>query len=277
MKEKLQLLKNEISEYINLAQLSNVEFNNGLPYITYINKYVFELQSHLRLELEKRSINLNLNPSIYSEAISSSMASEESSFYSKKTDKDLIFPFLYYLCENYNGQEKLVDYIEGFANTYCGQLTWEDIIMTQSGATRIYTNLRFALNHLRNLGLVRREDENGKSDVEPTVLGYLFFQIIGMKKDNNSKSQILKYDQYSILNSLNEFKDLLKDKENLNLLEIKYPKLHQRYKENLGLILDAFFKLFLETTVFKESGISIPEKLFKDPLYLKLLGMLNQR
>jgi hypothetical protein len=275
MKQQLELIKQEISNFINLTQESNIEFDKGLPYFTYINSYLFELQSHLRKELEKRSVNLNLNPSIYSEEISNSMLKERPLSYTKKTDKDLMFPFLYYLCENYNGQDKLVDYIEGFTSTYSNQLVWEDIVMTQSGATRIYTNLRFALNQLRNIGLVRREDEKGKTDVEPSVLGYLFYMVIGMKEENKGKNQILKYEYYSIYNSLIEFKDALKEHDNHKNIEIKYPKLYYRYRENLHLIADAFNELFIKTSIFKDSGISIPDKLFEDPLYLKLLGLIK--
>jgi hypothetical protein len=274
MKQKLETIKQDITEFINLAQDSNLEYNNGLPYVTYINAYVFELQSHLRKELEKRSINLNINPSIYSDEISKSMRSGDSSSYTKKSDKDLMFPFLNYLCEYYNGHYKLVDYIQDFTITHSNQLVWEDIFMTQSGATRIYTNLRFALNHLRNLGLIRREDENGKSDIEPSVLGYLFYQIIGIKDENRIKNKILKYDHYYILNSFNEFKNALTN-NNYNILEIKYPLLYSKYNKNMSQILDAFYKLFMETSIFKESGIVIPDKLYKDPLYIKLLEMIK--
>ncbi len=273
--QQLDKLKIEISEFINLTQDSNIEFDKRLPYFAYINSYVFELQSHLRMELEKRSVNLNLNPSIYSEEIANSMLRDRPLSYSKKTDNDLMFPFLYYLCEHFNGQDKLVDYIKDFTYTYRNQLVWEDIVMTQSGATRIYTNLRFALNQLRNLGLIRREDEHGKTDVEPSVLGYLFYMVIGAKEENKGKNQILKYDYYAIHNSLNEFKDALKDSKDYKILEIKYPKVYLKYKENLNLIAEAFNELFIKTSIFKDSGISIPDKLYKDQLYQKLLNLIK--
>ena len=63
--------------------------------------------------------------------------------------------------------------------------------------------------------------------------------------------------------------------ENFIEFEYKYPKLFLMYNENLFEVLNAFKLLFIENSVFNETGIHIPDKLLKDPLYKKLISLLK--
>ncbi|MBL0081453.1 MAG: hypothetical protein IPP37_02975 [Saprospiraceae bacterium] len=55
------------------------------------------------------------------------------------------------------------------------ELSWKDIEITSSGATRCMTNIRFALNSLRAIELIEHNDKVNKRSFQPTLLGEMIF------------------------------------------------------------------------------------------------------
>ncbi|MDP4272156.1 MAG: hypothetical protein Q8909_18840, partial [Bacteroidota bacterium] len=88
-----------------------------------------------------------------------------------------LLSFLVFLAiqPEYNA-DYLLESMDRYVDLVKDKLSYSDIIITATGATRCYTNLRFALNKLRNFGLVHhttRIDHSIKRSLLPTPFGYL--------------------------------------------------------------------------------------------------------
>ena len=100
------------------------------------------------------------------------------------------------------------------------KLTYSDLIITQSGATRCYTNLRFAINELRKRGLIHSTivDEyiSTRRSLLPTPFGYYIALQLGNLTEHDVFTQLEKGNSfYLTINSSKakffEFPDALKE------------------------------------------------------------------
>ena len=89
---------------------------------------------------------------------------------------DYQYPLLVYLLLNHRDIIKnrilLYEIMEDFLEQIKNLLKYEDLIMTDSGAIRCRTNLRFTVDSLRKAGLINYYDENIKQSWNLTFLGF---------------------------------------------------------------------------------------------------------
>lgn len=135
-----------------------------------VSKDLYILQNQLEEIASEQGVNIRLNPSVFSEGI---LASIDKSADNHFKAVDYQYNLFYHLTLNYDLNISLFEYINSFVNSYKKQLSFNDIKITESGATRIFTNLRFALNDLRNLGLIHRKGKEGNRVNIPTLFGLL--------------------------------------------------------------------------------------------------------
>jgi len=135
-----------------------------------VSKDLYILQNQLQEIASEQGINVRLNPSVFSEGILVSI-DRSSDEHFKAVDYQ--YNLFYHLTLNYDLNISLFEYINSFVDFYKEQLSFNDIKITESGATRIFTNLRFALNDLRNLGLIHRKGKEGNRINIPTLFGLL--------------------------------------------------------------------------------------------------------
>ncbi len=82
--------------------------------------------------------------------------------------------------ENHDAEE-LLRVMENYLDKIKNRLTFHDIVTTDTGATRCFTNLRFALNEMRNYGLIYSSIIQNKKNcrsILPTPVGYLISLIV---------------------------------------------------------------------------------------------------
>lgn len=140
----------------------------------YFNKSLFELEKHLYDLKKQYNVNQDIDCSISSTNILESF-SKSPDFY--RSD-DYLLSFLVFLAiQQDHNADYLLEYMDKYFELVKDKLTFSDVITTATGATRCYTNLRFALNRLRNLGLIHsttKENYKISRSLLPTPFGYLF-------------------------------------------------------------------------------------------------------
>jgi hypothetical protein len=112
-----------------------------------------------------------LNFSLLSPSIQSSLSNTDKN--SPHLAVDYQWIFLHFLIVNFEKGKGLVDYIDAFLAANKDQLVIKDIGITKSGATRAKTHLRFAVNDLRNMGMIISKDINKKRSWQPSIMGVL--------------------------------------------------------------------------------------------------------
>jgi len=199
MKHSLDTIKDLIKTFIEERQVLNkIAYDkDGKEYI--LNVEIFELESFFLQEKQKHNINARIDNSITSPNIYKNFEKIEANHAFKQVDYQL--NLLYHLVRNYKQRMELVDLIDLFIEKYKSQFTLADLIITKSGATRCKTNIRFALNSLRELGLVVSKDEHEKRSWEPSILGFIILINISNNRMALSKKGHYKEESSLVTNS----------------------------------------------------------------------------
>lgn len=134
-----------------------------------LNKSLFEFEKYIYDLKLKYKVNQFLDIRILSQSILNSFERNSTYF---RTD-DYVLTFLIYLCsiKNHSAEERH-EIIRDFIELVKEKLTYLDIKIHKTGATRCYANVEFALDDLRKLCLVYNKVEKKRS-VMPTPVGYL--------------------------------------------------------------------------------------------------------
>jgi len=139
----------------------------------YFNKSLFELEKYLYDLKKQYNVNQDIDCSIASPNILDSF-SKSPDFYGSD---DYLLSFLVFLAmQQDHNADNLLECMDKYFDTVKDKLTFSDVITTATGATRCYTNLRFALNRLRNFGLVHSTTKINYTysrSLLPTPFGYL--------------------------------------------------------------------------------------------------------
>lgn len=149
----------------------------------FFNKSLFELEKHLSDLKVKYQVNQKLNSKINSNNILKSFSLESTFF--RSNDYALSFLVFLTLQENHDAEELLI-IMDQYIDKIKEKLTFHDIATTDTGATRCYTNLRFALNELRNYGLIYSSITLNKEkyrSILPTPVGYLISLMVNEPKN----------------------------------------------------------------------------------------------
>lgn len=168
MDPKLDMLKILFDEFL---QGSKTVFQYDQKNELALNASVFDFQAHITRSLKDLNLNLSLNPGIHSESIRRSFDGTCKPF----SAHDYCLSFFDFLNVHKAKRLELFHLIDLFVEQHKDELTWQDIVLTASGATRCRTNLRFALDKLRSVGLIKNLDGDGRRVYVPTRKGELVF------------------------------------------------------------------------------------------------------
>jgi len=151
----------------NIDSSISIRENFGEHFLA--NKAIFEIESYLVELRNLYQVNERIDTSITSKNIMDSI--DGRNFKNAFTPFNYEYNFLFHLAGNYNKTKSLNTLINSFINEYKEHFTLADIVITASGATRCKTNIRFALNNLRDSGLVISKDKNDKRSWSPSLIG----------------------------------------------------------------------------------------------------------
>jgi len=143
-----------------------------------VNLSLLKLENWLLDWKKKNKLNQRIDASIFSDNIVKHTGNNKSENAYQADDYQLLF--LHYLTMHYNAKSSLFAVngnlyaiIDSFVEEYKEQLTLADIIITNTGATRAKTNLRFTLTKLREYGLVLSRDKANKRIWKPSIPGIM--------------------------------------------------------------------------------------------------------
>lgn len=244
----------------------------------YFNKSLFELEKHL-FDLKVRyHVNQNLNPNINSDHILSSFNNGTTFFRSK----EYALSFLVFLTmQDKHDAEELFDVLERYITQIKEKLTFHDITTTDTGATRCYTNLRFALKELRKYGLIysyTTGHEKYFRSLLPTPVGYLISLMVNLPKKFDVACHLPTHGDSSnrfvtpLYTALN---DIRQDPGNVvtKLIE-KYSGIRE-LEDTLRRILDDYCESVLQFIELTDKGLRVDEKELEKSIkmyYLKIAG-----
>lgn len=155
-----------------------------------VNKAIFDIESYL-VELRKEhQLNERIDTSISSHNILKHFHSIEAKDAFAPADYQL--NFLYHLATNHQPDKDLYTLIDEFIEAYKEQFKLADIVITKSGATRCKTNMRFAVNDLRDLGLVLSRDAKNQRSWEPSIMGLIILLNIQLNLAHFQKEEFFK-------------------------------------------------------------------------------------
>jgi hypothetical protein len=144
------------------------------PVLNYF--YVKEILDHWAESLFGKG---EINYTLFSSSVRKSLSEPSKNVPHQAVDYQWLF--LHHLIVNFRKGIGLIGYIDDFLDTYKEQLVLSDIGITRSGATRAKTHLRFAVNDLRNMGMVISRDFNKKRSWQPSIMGVLIL-LCALKK-----------------------------------------------------------------------------------------------
>lgn len=143
------------------------------------NKSLFEIEKHLYDLKQDYQVNQNLNAGINSNSILSSFNYYPRPF--RSNDYSLSF-LLFLTMQSTHDAEDLLEMMRRFVEIIKGRLSYEDIVTTETGVTRCFTNLRFTLKELRDFGLVYTTTKINNvisRSILPTPFSYLIALYLG--------------------------------------------------------------------------------------------------
>lgn len=270
-------IKQSLSEFIQKSLKSSTTYGFRDGTAVNLNRSIYEIQHHLRVELERCSINTYLDSKIISNSI---LASFNRTEVTAHKSQHYAFPFLKYIYGHFSAGKELLTYIDDFIYQNREQLTWPDIVITESGATRCKTNIRFALKLLRDLNLTRSRNKNDKRTVMPTVIGQLIVHYMDWV---NGKSKYARESEWNLSHNaylhfsghLNRLKEPLVLTDFLQSVKQKL-KLEAADSSKIDEYLTAFQEVILSALTITDKGISYTSDLRKSDAYQNLLSALNE-
>lgn len=169
MTYSLKTVKDIIETFVkeNIDESITVEGKGGESFLA--NKAIFEIESFLVQLRSQFSINNRLDTSIVSKNILEKFSTVSSMGAFKPIDYQ--YNFLYHLATKYEPDLDLYTLVDSFIEKFKSQFILADIVITNTGATRCKTNIRFALNELRDMSLILSRNPNNKRSWSPSVIG----------------------------------------------------------------------------------------------------------
>jgi hypothetical protein len=266
MAYSLENVKEVIYDFVQTNRADSKELINGTKDAISVNRVIFDIESFLVELRTTYKLNERLDTSIVSESILKNFNSIWPKDAFRPADYQL--NFLHHLAVNFLPNKDLVTLIDDFIEIFKNQFTLADIVITQSGATRCKTNIRFGLNELRDLGFVLSKGEDDKRSWAPSTIGLVALLNIEFNRDvfknkadykefgslrtlRNDKP-IEKYYTYdpTLVESIRIFKE---DGHLYSFLD----KLKYESKETDKAFFEAIIDLYID---FVDDGLEITEK-----------------
>lgn len=229
----------------------------------YLNKSLFELEKHLSDLKVKYQVNQNLNPKINSDHILESFSLQSTFF--RSNDYALSFLVFLTLQENHDAEELLL-IMDQYIDKIKEKLTFHDIATTDTGATRCFTNLRFALNEMRNYGLIYSSITLNKKNcrsILPTPVGYLISLMVNEPGKFNVEFHLPKHGDSSNRFAAPLYTALTRIKNDpvvfLNRLLEKYKGI-KPFEDLLKQIMEDYYESVLQFIELTNKGWKVDEK-----------------
>jgi len=276
----LDILKLQLDDFFERSKQQNVT-NKIKKEEFHFNKSLFEFENYLFKLKEEYNLNQNLNTEIISANILQSFSIESTFF----RCNDYALSFLVFLCmQEKNDAEDLLEMMDKYIDIIREKLTYHDIVCSDSGATRCYTNLRFTLKELRKYGLVYSTTNIGNvysRSILPTPLGYLIALFVSEPKNfsainhlpvRGNSSNVLPHSLCFALKSIK----IDMEKFLTNLIE-KFDGIRP-LKEGLKILIDEYFDNILQFIKFNNDGFIVDEKGLEQSTstyYKTIVGQVN--
>lgn len=257
----LDILKLQLNDFFERSKPQTISKTINKEEL-YFNQSLFELEKHLFDLKEKYRVNQKLNNGIISANILDSFYLPTTFFRSN----DYALSFLVFLTlQKGHSAEKLLETINEYLLEIKDRLTFHDILITDTGATRCYTNIRFTVNELRKYGLLYNQINCNniiKRTLLPTPLGYLISLYVNKShqfdvsshlphKGNSSNSFVPSL--YAALRIIKNSPDIFLE----NLIK-RYEGINQ-LQDILKTILDDYYNDILQFIEINDKGLKVDE------------------
>lgn len=242
------------------------------------NKAIFDIESFLVTIRNAYDINTRFDSTIVSDNILAHF--NKSNAQSGHRAGDYQYNFLHHLASEYTVDVDLFKLIDSFIVKFKHQFNLADIVITNTGATRCKTNIRFALNTLRDFGLVISRDPGNKRSWSPSVLGLVTLLNIEFNKPHSLRWKF--YRRPDQLVTPGTFRDSIYNDSPLDTLLLTSQKqfrnpahlysfftwqsdyaLDKSEKNMLQEILEAYFEFTKDGLIITNNGVKM-SKVFKE-------------
>lgn len=225
-------LKTELTALVNQASLDpgiKLYIKDEEPKI--ISSRIYVLMEFLQELFDQYRVIHQFDYRITSESITESLSGKK--YFEQYRKENYVLPFLHHLAiqENVVSAEKLQDYILEFLRKHANYLSIHDVVILKSGATRAFTNIRFAVDALRKDNMIENRTMNHERSLSPTILGILtlLFMKLNDKSGSNDATRLLQRDDIFYKNPM---------------IGWQMPWIINRSPEKIIQLLDDFLKRF---------------------------------
>lgn len=161
-----------VRSFIDTEASKSQSITDGRSQEIIVNEQIFHLQCVIEQELKSRQVQMKLDTSIQSENIMRSFSYAKSQL-EPFPAQAYMFPFYLSFLKNLTPSNELRHYIDLFVDEHAEELRYTDIVITETGATRCKTNIRFASETLKNnFFLIKKLNE--KRVLVPSIWGLLY-------------------------------------------------------------------------------------------------------
>lgn len=170
----LEYLKSTINLFAEQAANTGIKTydSNGHPAI--ISGDIYDLMEFIEKHFESLRLIYRFDYQIQSASINESLKYKGE--VKQHIKEDYIIPFLHHLAIQKDGlsaEDLHEKYIKGFLTKHAELLTYQDVMLLDTGTTRAVTNIRFAVDSLRKYNLIETRTADNKRSLAPTLLGML--------------------------------------------------------------------------------------------------------
>lgn len=151
------------------------------------SRSLFEIEKHLYDLKKEHGINQRINPGIISDNIIKSFKGHQRAFNAGDYTTSLL---IFLAIQKEHSAERFLTVMDSYFDCVKDKLTYADLVVTSSGATRCYTNLRFALNDLRNRGLIYKEIYNPRYVRQRSLLPTSFGYFVALRISNLTEYEV---------------------------------------------------------------------------------------
>jgi hypothetical protein len=186
----IDIVKEIIHTFIEENNEESIELKTKKGEKFLVNQSICELEHYLTDLRKSHHINERIDHEIYSEGMFTKLTRISAADAYQPVDYQ--YSFLYHLAEAHYKNSSLYGQINSFIEKIKQVFTLADITITSTGVTRSKTNIRFALNDLRDIGLVARVDSHQKRTHAPSIIGLMVLMNIRMNQSQFEKEKLYK-------------------------------------------------------------------------------------
>lgn len=150
-----------------------------------ISSDVYDFMQFLEEQLLAKHLVHRFNYDIQSNSITDSL--KDKTYPEAFKSNQFLLPFLHHLAIQ-GGElsaEDLDDFMLSFLQKHAELLSIYDVVVSKTGATRALTNIRFAVNTLREFHFIESRTATNKRSLSPTIIGMLSLIFLKLSADED--------------------------------------------------------------------------------------------